>query len=82
MSAQLIALLMFLLLTYLLFRRPASAATGRYPAELNIRVRHSSDGRSSGSTNSGGAMLDLIFLAATILFFLLSLAYVRGCEKL
>jgi hypothetical protein len=27
-------------------------------------------------------MLDLIFLAATILFFLLSLAYVRGCEKL
>jgi hypothetical protein len=42
MSAQLIALLMFLLLTYLLFRRPASAATGRYPTELNIRVRHSS----------------------------------------
>jgi hypothetical protein len=32
--------------------------------------------------NGGGAMLDLIFLAATILFFLLSLAYVRGCEKL
>jgi hypothetical protein len=30
----------------------------------------------------GGAMLDLIFLAATALFFLLSLAYVRGCEKL
>jgi hypothetical protein len=29
-----------------------------------------------------GAMLDLIFVAATILFFLLSLAYVRGCEKL
>jgi len=27
-------------------------------------------------------MLDLIFLAAAILFFLLSLAYVRGCEKL
>jgi len=27
-------------------------------------------------------MLDLIFVAATILFFLLSLAYVRGCEKL
>jgi hypothetical protein len=30
----------------------------------------------------GGAMLDLIFLAATIFFFLLALAYVRGCEKL
>jgi hypothetical protein len=30
----------------------------------------------------GGAMLDLIFLTATVLFFLLSLAYVRGCEKL
>jgi hypothetical protein len=28
------------------------------------------------------SMLDLIFLAATILFFLLSLAYARGCEKL
>jgi len=27
-------------------------------------------------------MLDLIFLAATIFFFLLALAYVRGCEKL
>jgi len=27
-------------------------------------------------------MLDLILLTATILFFLLSLAYVRGCEKL
>jgi hypothetical protein len=32
---------MFLLLTYLLFRRPASAAPGRYPTELNMRVRHS-----------------------------------------
>jgi hypothetical protein len=28
------------------------------------------------------AMLDLIFAAVTILFFLLALAYVRGCEKL
>jgi len=27
-------------------------------------------------------MLDLIFVAATIGFFLLALAYVRGCEKL
>jgi len=27
-------------------------------------------------------MLDSIFLVATILFFLLSLLYVRGCEKL
>jgi succinate-acetate transporter protein len=27
-------------------------------------------------------MLDLIFLALTICFFLLALAYVRGCEKL
>ena len=25
---------------------------------------------------------DLIYLVVTILFFLLSLAYVRGCEKL
>jgi hypothetical protein len=28
------------------------------------------------------AMLDLIFIGATILFFLLALAYVRACEKL
>lgn len=27
-------------------------------------------------------MLDLIFMALTIIFFLLALAYVRGCEKL
>jgi len=27
-------------------------------------------------------MLDLIFIAATILFFLIALAYVYGCEKL
>ncbi len=26
-------------------------------------------------------MLDLIFIAVTIAFFLLALAYVRGCEK-
>jgi len=27
-------------------------------------------------------MLDLIFIAVTIAFFLIALAYVRGCEKL
>lgn len=27
-------------------------------------------------------MLDLIYVAITILFFLIALAYVRGCEKL
>jgi hypothetical protein len=27
-------------------------------------------------------MSDLIFIALTIFFFLLALAYVRGCEKL
>ena len=27
-------------------------------------------------------MQDLIFIALTIIFFLLCLAYVRGCEKL
>jgi len=27
-------------------------------------------------------MLDLLFIVATIVFFLISLAYVRGCEKL
>ena len=29
-----------------------------------------------------GIMLDLIFIAATIAFFLIALAYVRACEKL
>lgn len=27
-------------------------------------------------------MLDLIYIALTIFFFLLALTYVRGCEKL
>jgi hypothetical protein len=27
-------------------------------------------------------MLDLIFIIATVLFFLVALAYVRACEKL
>jgi len=27
-------------------------------------------------------MLDLLFITITIAFFLLALAYVRGCEKL
>jgi len=27
-------------------------------------------------------MLDLIFIAVTILFFVIALAYVRACEKL
>jgi len=27
-------------------------------------------------------MLDTVFLASTVAFFLLSLAYVRGCDKL
>jgi hypothetical protein len=41
MFTQLIALSMFLLLTYLLFRRPASAAPRRSPGELHIQVRPS-----------------------------------------
>jgi hypothetical protein len=28
------------------------------------------------------AMLDLIFIATTVVFFLIAIAYVRGCEKL
>src|SRR5574341_464815 len=41
MDTQLIALLMFLLLSYLLFRRPASAVTKRYPTELDFQIGHS-----------------------------------------
>jgi hypothetical protein len=40
MDTQLIALLMFLLLSYLLFRRPASAASRRCPTELNFQIGH------------------------------------------
>jgi hypothetical protein len=28
------------------------------------------------------AMLDLIFIAATVVFFAIAVAYVRGCERL
>lgn len=38
MSTQLYALLMFLLLTYWLFRRPAATAPRRGPTELNFRL--------------------------------------------
>jgi hypothetical protein len=41
MDTQLIVLLMFLLLTYLLFRRPASVSPRRYPTELDFRIGHS-----------------------------------------
>ncbi len=34
------------------------------------------------TSTSGDTMLDLIFIAATILFFVIALAYVRACEKL
>lgn len=30
----------------------------------------------------GALMADLIFIASAIFFFLVALAYVRGCEKL
>jgi hypothetical protein len=41
MDQQLIALLMFPLLTYLLFRRPASMAPKRCPTELDFQIGHS-----------------------------------------
>ena len=41
MDTHLIALLMFLLLTYLFFRRPSSMAPKRYPAELDFQFGHS-----------------------------------------
>jgi hypothetical protein len=30
----------------------------------------------------GGAMADLIFVAVTVAFFALSIAYTRGCDRL
>jgi len=30
----------------------------------------------------GGEMLDIVFLATTVAFFAVSLAYVRGCDRL
>jgi hypothetical protein len=41
MDTHLIALLMFLLLTYLLFRRPSSMAPKRFPTELDFQIWHS-----------------------------------------
>jgi hypothetical protein len=38
--------------------------------------------RRPGGDDSEAKMLDLIFVALTIAFFALALAYVRGCEKL
>lgn len=36
----------------------------------------------SGASNLGEMMDDLIYLAVTVIFFLLAFVYVRGCEKL
>jgi len=47
MDMQLTALLMFLLLTYLLFRRPASGSK-RLPTELNFQIAHPVDFKSEG----------------------------------
>jgi hypothetical protein len=41
MDIHLSALLMFLLLSYLLFRRPASTVSRRYPTELGFQIGHS-----------------------------------------
>ena len=41
MDTQLIVFLMFLTLTYLLFRRPVSMAPKRYPTELDFQIGHS-----------------------------------------
>jgi hypothetical protein len=41
MDTHLFALLMFLLLSYLLFRQPASTVSRRYPTELDFQIGHS-----------------------------------------
>src|SRR5262249_55511779 len=41
-----------------------------------------SDAFSNGGAIQRRLMLDLIFVGSTIIFFLLALVYVRGCEKL
>lgn len=35
-----------------------------------------------GAPGSTGCRMDLLFVAATIAFFAVSLAYVRGCDRL
>ena len=35
-----------------------------------------------GAQGRAGCHMDLLFVAATILFFAVSLAYVRGCDRL
>ena len=36
----------------------------------------------AGLVGKEAKVLDLIFIAATVVFFLVAIAYVRGCEKL
>lgn len=38
--------------------------------------------RQDTTSTEEATMMDLFFLALTVVFFLLALAYVRGCEKL
>jgi len=58
---------------------------------LSIGLKRSLAGRNDYPLRDNGkpkliglrrTMLDLIFIAATVLFFLIAVAYVRGCEKL
>lgn len=69
-------------------RAPNLDAGHRFGARLDLMYGPATE---AGSESPGNElrpqvfrliMPDLIFLAAAILFFLLSLAYVRGCEKL
>jgi hypothetical protein len=44
---------------------------------------HGTSGKSqTGSREEGHIMLDIIFIAATALFFSVGVFYVRGCERL
>ena len=46
------------------------------------REKRRSENRARRARFVRGNMLDVIFVAATVIFFLLALAYVEGCERL
>jgi len=57
--------------TRVMTRKSEFGAAAQYPPCIH-----------KGPSRKRRLMLDLIFLGSTIFFFLLALAYVRGCEKL
>jgi len=66
---------------------------GKFPEPVTDRGRPDGEGEGAGTANAPqeprskpdlaeNGMLDVVFLASTVVFFLVSLAYVWGCDGL